>query len=98
MLINFLLFFFLSLLIFDARSAAAAPVGAVKDYQKLSATEGGLGVIPNQRNFGVSVAAADINGDGIKDYAVGEHPVLTAICATGPKPATVLGAAWPDLR
>ena len=49
------------------------PNGAVKSHQKISATEGGfLGTLDDSDFFGVGVHALDdINGDGVRDLAVG---------------------------
>ena len=49
------------------------PDGTVKSHQKISATEGGfLGVLDNEDLFGSSVKALeDLDGDGVRDLAVG---------------------------
>jgi hypothetical protein len=46
--------------------------GTVKNYQKISATQGGLIGLTESRQFGYGVTSlGDLNGDGITDIAVG---------------------------
>lgn len=49
--------------------------GTVKDYQKISSTEGGFGAaLENEDHFGGSLALiGDLNDDGVQDIAVGAY-------------------------
>jgi len=48
--------------------------GTVKDFQKISDTEGGFGGVIDAHDFGFSIAEiGDIDDDGVNDIAVGER-------------------------
>jgi hypothetical protein len=64
------------------------PNGTVKGYQKISSTAGGFsGQLDNGDQFGISVAAlGDLDGDGVRDLAVG--------AVTDDDGGTDRGAVW----
>jgi hypothetical protein len=61
------------------------PGGKVRNFQKISDTEGGFhGVLADNDYFGTSVACVDdLDGDGIPDIAVGSA-VLTSVVSEAP--------------